>query len=376
MALPARPGSRARLLPSLLALAATALLCVPACAPRQAGSPWQAVEVPTDADFSGLWFADTLHGWLAGGGWAIDGGIVGRTSDGGRTWRFESGILGHDPGAALARVRFRDAQQGWATASHGRVLVTGDGGESWRPARVHGGSGNMFDLQFLDERRGWAAGTRIAHTEDGGETWQTLTTSTSENGYLTANAIHFVDAYRGWLVSHSGLLMRTDDGGREWSPVALPLREGERPTLRDITFVDGARGWVAGERGSIFHTSDGGVSWERQEQGVPVVRVLAKGERPRRDILLELETEPDRLAVMAIAFADPMRGWAVGYYADVAESVVLGTENGGATWVTEHVQQGELLRSLFALDADHVWAAGDRARTRPQVVLRYSPAGR
>ena len=42
----------------------------------------------------------------------------------------------------------------------------------------------------------------------------------------------------------------------------------------------------------------------------------------------------------------------------------------------EHVQPGELLRSLFVLDARHVWAVGDRARTRPQVILRYVPGER
>jgi photosystem II stability/assembly factor-like uncharacterized protein len=86
--------------------------------------------------------------------------------------------------------------------------------------------------------------------------------------------------------------------------------------------------------------------------------------------LPELEVEPDRLALYAVQFADAERGWAVGYYADVAESVVLGTHDGGANWQIEHVQSGELLRALCVLDRDHAWAAGDRARTQAQVVLR------
>jgi len=90
----------------------------------------------------------------------------------------------------------------------------------------------------------------------------------------------------------------------------------------------------------------------------------------------ELEVEPDRLTVSAIRFADARHGWAVGYYADVAESVVLRTDDGGDTWRVEHVQPGEELRTLFVLDAQHAWAAGDRARTRPQVVLRYVGAAR
>src|SRR5262249_6402670 len=157
----------------------------------------------------------------------------------------------------------------------------------------------------------------------------------------------------------------TDDGGEDWSSVALPFRVGERPTLWDITFTDAAHGWVVGERGNIFHTSDGGTTWILQESGVPVVRVIPKGEPPRpREIVPELETDPDRLALTAVQFADSASGWAVGYYADVAESVVLRTENGGASWETEHVEPGELLRSLFVLDREHAWAAGDRARTQ------------
>jgi hypothetical protein len=50
--------------------------------------------------------------------------------------------------------------------------------------------------------------------------------------------------------------------------------------------------------------------------------------------------------------------------------VVLATSDGGATWRVERVVPGEILRSLFLLDATHAWAAGDRARTTPQVVLR------
>jgi photosystem II stability/assembly factor-like uncharacterized protein len=133
---------------------------------------------------------------------------------------------------------------------------------------------------------------------------------------------------------------------------------------------------VAGDLGSLFHTSDGGMTWTRQENGVPVVRVIPQGEPPRpREPVPELETEPDRLSISAVQFADSARGYAVGYYADVGESVVLATSDGGASWRVERVQPGEMLRSLFLLDAQHAWAAGDRARTAPQVVLRRAEAG-
>jgi photosystem II stability/assembly factor-like uncharacterized protein len=371
----ARAGARA-----LVAIAALlAALFGHACARRAGPGAWTSVEIPTDASFDGVWFSDSLNGWLTGGGWAIDGGIVGRTRDGGRSWRFQSGVVyGGGPGFSLGRVQFRDSLHGCAVGEHGLVILTDDGAESWRPARSAGRFGaSLFDVQFIDDRNAWAIGPgSLVRTEDGGETWRLLVRSESENGYLSGNAIHFVDERHGWLVGQGGSLMWTEDGGWHWTPAALPLRPGERPTLRDVTFLGAERGWVVGEGGSIFHSEDGGLHWTRQATGVPVVRVPPKDEHRPREVVPELETEPDRLALTAVRFADANRGWAVGYYADVAESVVLGTHDGGTSWRVEHVQRGELLRSLFVLDAEHAWAAGDRARTSTQVVLRYAPGER
>jgi photosystem II stability/assembly factor-like uncharacterized protein len=92
-------------------------------------------------------------------------------------------------------------------------------------------------------------------------------------------------------------------------------------------------------------------------------------------VLPELESPPEKLALFAVAFADAQRGWTVGAWSDAAQSVVLGTRDCGATWAVEHRQRGEMLRALCVLDSTHVWAVGDRARTAPQVVLRYT-AGR
>lgn len=349
------------------------LLLILGCARRSpVAEPqaWQAVVVPTDAIFDGIFFTDSLNGWIAGGNYQIEGGIVGRTRDGGNSWHFTSGVVpGEGTGFSLGAIQFRDTLNGLAVASGGRILVTADGGESWRDAT--GARGAMLsDVRFFDERNGWAVGpSTLMRTEDGGETWRRVL---DDDDYFSGNAIQFLDGFHGWLVSHGGLLKSTNDGGRTWTKVPLPLAKDERPTLWDITFTDAAQGWIVGEEGVIFHTVDGGTSWIRQTNGVPIVRMLPKGERPRRDVLPELEVPPDRLTLTSVRFLDRQRGYAVGYYNDVAESVVMATRDGGASWQVQRVQPGEYLRSLFVLDPAHAWAAGDRARTAPQVVLRYT----
>src|SRR5262245_62005431 len=160
---------------------------VDGCGPRRAAETWQAVTVPTDADFRGLWFTDSLNGWITGGGWAVEGGIVGRTRDGGRTWHFQSGVLdGAGTQFSMSGVQFRDSLRGCSVGSAGIVLVTNDGGESWRSVRYGRSAGDgLSDIQFLDESNGWASGSAsVVRTHDGGETWAPLVFGTSENGYL------------------------------------------------------------------------------------------------------------------------------------------------------------------------------------------------
>jgi len=362
-----------------LGIAALLLILVQAaCSPRRAPDAWQAIAIPTDAEFTGMWFADSLNGWITGGGYLIDGGIVGRTRDGGRSWRFRSGVQADGgTGFSLNRVQFRDTLRGCAAASGGLVLLTDDGGKSWRPAR--GGSSAsdfLFDVQFVDERNGWSIGpARILRTDDGGESWRTLVRAASENGYLSGNAIHFVDLEHGWLVGRGGAVMRSDDGGLHWTAVPMPLHEGERPTLWDVTFVGGNDGWIVGELGVVFHTNDGGATWSRQEKGIPVERAVPRGEpRPPHEIAPDLQVEPSRLSLTSVSFANARDGCAVGHYNDVGESVVLATRDGGGSWRVERVEPGEALRAVFTLDPRHAWAVGDRVRTAPQVVLRRTHA--
>lgn len=342
------------------------------CAPK---ARWERVSLPTDAYFDGIAFTDSLEGWLAGGGPAVESGIVGHTRDGGRTWAFTSGVL-PEPGTHLGigRIQFLDARHGWAASGRG-VLATSDGGASWQLS-YDGAGADFNDVQFLDERRGFAIGAaRLVATVDGGATWNVLLRNTSENGYPTGNGLCFFDERRGWVTGHNGRLLHTEDGGAGWTDVRMPLEPGEHPIFRGVTFHGEQDGWVYGDAGVLFHTRDGGASWTRQTRGVPIVRVIPKGETRVHEVVPELETPPDRLAIADVAFLDTSRGWAVGSYADVAESVVLRTDDGGDTWRTEAVAKDVRLRSLCALDPRHAWAVGDRPRRTPQVLLRFVAAG-
>jgi len=97
-------------------------------------------------------------------------------------------------------------------------------------------------VSFVDESRGWAAGSGadgkafLIQTKDGGRTWSALP---APSAYVTAgDELRFVDAEHGWLRTNV-LISTAGDCGR---PPTAP------PVCRTV----------------ILHTSDGGYTWEEQ----------------------------------------------------------------------------------------------------------------
>jgi photosystem II stability/assembly factor-like uncharacterized protein len=355
------------------------LLAAAGCASSKtkAVGPWQALEISTDASFNDLWFVDDRQGWVVGGGYDVEGGIIGRTTDGGVTWRFASGFVGRWPGViafSMNAVQFLDSLRGCAVASGGQIFLTRDGGENWRAVR-NGAGEALGDVHFVDEYCGWAVGgAGVLRTTDGGETWQWAVRSSSENGYLSGSAVQFLDRRFGWMVGHQGV-WRTGDGGLTWTRATLPLARGENPHLYDLHFVDPSTGWVVGENGTILHTADGGHTWARQSNGIPAPkpRPLHIVRRQNGVDTFDLEGPPPGLCFSAVRFLDAQRGWAVGYFPVEGRSLVLHTDDGGATWAEEAEAPGEELRAIFLLRDGRAWAIGDRARLGAQTLLRRSP---
>ncbi len=304
---------------------------------------WSEERLATRAEFKGIFFLDPERGFVVGGSYFIDGGIIGATEDGGRSWSFQSGLVQAKAGFSLNDVVFLDRFIGVAVGSHGVILRSTDRGRNWHPALPYSGGTNHFrDLFFLDERHGWAVGFNgVVHTADGGRSWSWL----GERRAVSGNAIHFFDPTRGLVAGKHGRIYMTTDAGESWKRVTEAERSGTDDLLA-MTFVGPFRGWAGGSEGAILHTSDGGHTWKRQHNS-------------------------DRRRITDIAFVNPSRGWALAADRSTSSSVILSTVDGGATWNDERVVEGELLQSLFFCSESHGWAVGERPERGPQALLRY-----
>ena len=72
-------------------------------------------------------------------------------------------------------------------------------------------------------------------------------------------------------------------------------------------------------------------------------------------------------------FVDAARGWTAASArrpgsaeAKVYDTIVLRTDNGGKSWVTDFVAKGKQIRDVFFISSTRGWAVGDQG-----MILRY-----
>jgi photosystem II stability/assembly factor-like uncharacterized protein len=256
------------------------------------GYAWQLTPTPTDstARFRGASAVSESTAWVSG-------------------WQ--------GPGAALA----------------GKVLRTTDKGASWQSVGPPGALGLQFrDIEAFDADTavvmsigGTPDAFKIFRTTNGGQTW----TQTFQNTEPTAfyDCMAFWDKHRGIALSDpiNGRfrILATNDGGRSWQivnaemPPALPTEFAFAASGQCITTAGGRDAWF-GTGGDaiarVFHSGDRGLSWT--VANTPIRSTPSGG-------------------VSALAFRDPLHGFAVGGDFDPTapslDTLAL-TSDGGATW--------------------------------------------
>jgi photosystem II stability/assembly factor-like uncharacterized protein len=196
---------------------------------QDGGHNWQ--PIPTDHD----------GGWLTGDFSDPDSGAVagaaGRFAQLARRQIIHPSLELHSLRAFHA-MRLLPPTDGWLVGDGGVVFTTKDFGHTWQspPGEPATATGH-FDFQALAclGPHVWIAGvpgTRIFHSSDTGQTWQSVDTK------LTApiRSITFVDAEHGWAVGDLGNILATTDGGRTWTS---QRSGGQRAALLGI-FTDAA----------------------------------------------------------------------------------------------------------------------------------------
>ncbi|UCE85161.1 MAG: hypothetical protein JSU66_12515 [Deltaproteobacteria bacterium] len=143
----------------------------------------------------------------------------------------------------------------------GHVVLSDDGGRSWRQAKSVPTRVTLTGLFFVGARLGWAVGHDgvILHTADGGDVWELQREAREDETPLLS--VWFENATRGLAVGAFGLALETRDAGKSWRRVA-GIGSGEEDRHLNQIFA-GPEGtlFIAAEYGTVYRSDDRGRSW-------------------------------------------------------------------------------------------------------------------
>ncbi|UXJ55806.1 YCF48-related protein [Pseudomonas citronellolis] len=137
-----------------------------------------------------------------------------------------------------------------AVGARGVVLLSDDGGQHWRQAKVPVSS-DLVAVQFPSKSLGWAVGHDgvILHTADGGETW---TKQLDGRDLLKQLTDHF-----------QALAEKGDAHASQYLDlVKLNFGNGPEQPFLGVWFENELNGYAVGAFGTLVATHDGGKSWE------------------------------------------------------------------------------------------------------------------
>lgn len=140
-----------------------------------------------------------------------------------------------------------------AVGERGLVVLSDDGGQTWRQAHQVPVSTTLTALFFANDKLGWAVGHGgvVLHTRDGGETW----TLQADGATLAKAALQAAQA----------AAQQSPDSPtaqRALKDAQILLADGPDKPLLDVYFQDAQRGWVVGAYNLFFETTDGGATWK------------------------------------------------------------------------------------------------------------------
>lgn len=171
---------------------------------------------------------------------------------------------------------------------HGLVVLSDDGGKSWRQARVPT-SVTLTAVRFANAQTGWAIGHAgvILRSDDGGATWRKqldgraiaalVQEAARTDPALQASArqlsadgpdkpllsMVFRDERNGIVTGAYGLALQTTDGGAHWTSLMQNIDNPKGLHLYAVVAA-GDMLWLAGEQGFLARSTDGGKRFVQQ----------------------------------------------------------------------------------------------------------------
>ncbi|RFS18281.1 YCF48-related protein [Emticicia sp. C21] len=282
---------------------------------NDAGNNWMFLEVHPSYQVTSFHFSDSQNGIAF-----LEYGAAGKTTDGGNTWSF------FRPTYSIGDYFAFNGNRGVSVGYDGRICLSIDNGNNWQTIVAPTINSGFYDIDFKDNNTGWAVGTSIYKTTNGGSTW----TQSNNSGVYNFNDICLTPQHTLFAAGYDGKIIKSTNGGTSWSVLTTNTTQ----ELLGIFFINENTGWCVGHNGTILKTINGGQTWNPQNSG-------------------------DTKYLYKVKFINENTGWIVG-----GRDVILKTTDGGNNWIPQNTNTGDYYYNLFIKDESTIFATGHNTLLR------------
>jgi photosystem II stability/assembly factor-like uncharacterized protein len=212
---------------------------------------------PTDQALLAVFFSSSNVGWVIG-----TNGTILHTEDAGEHWEKQDSGVTKDLNA-IACISENDC---WVVGRQGTILRTNNGGQQWANVSLKSSAG-LNAVSFSAAQNGWAVGDDglVVHTQDGGLTWmqQYVGMILFPDGPFACptdlKAVVFVDEKRGWVAGTNGIA-RTVDGGQTW------IKKDIKGSFIGLVSHDGINVWAINDampKETNYVSRNAGNTWKK-----------------------------------------------------------------------------------------------------------------
>jgi len=207
------------------------------------GETWDTLWCDLPYNLITMSFPNESVGYIAG-----EDERIYKTSDGGASWS-----LVH-PSTSNLDINhiFALNETHIYSVANNKIIFSSDGGNSWQESII--APYGHFKLFFNNSQKGFAYGSDLLATSDGGYTWERVSNSFVDD----ISKIDFVSPSVGWALSYYSLY-KTTDGGYNWLN-QLDFYGGYNSVM-GIEMLDSLKGYIL-TPDNIYSTNNGGIDWD------------------------------------------------------------------------------------------------------------------
>lgn len=300
--------------------------------------PWKKLQTPVSGTLRFISFTDSLNGWAGG-----ESGNIIRTTDGGMNWEIQNSTVQ----TFIMDIFFVDKNHGWALTLRDAfpfnsvLLRTTNGGSKWSADDLPDTLGVVRTIFFFDSLNGFAGGSDILHTSDGGNTWVEAEIDSNMVSDFPIHKFKFYNRQFGYAcggrIDVAGVVWKTTNYGLNWTAQGISVDE-----IFDVFIFDSLNAiTLSGDPEGLFpigyiKTTNAGESWNYSD-----------------------------LAFFGLSFAIDFRTYNEGWSASGYKFLL--TTDHSSTWDEFETPDSSTIYDLQFTDARTGYAAGENGN-----ILKYS----